>query len=97
MGDYQVTCINKKGDHFEPYERIDHVGNRMQGWKVSEKDAIRHIEHGSHTYYTSANGRRARLIVAIHNGRKYLKTTTDDYSPNNLLCLMECMDCKLYR
>jgi hypothetical protein len=25
MGDYQVTCINKKGDHFEPHERTRHA------------------------------------------------------------------------
>lgn len=95
MGDYQ--CINKKGDHFEPHERIDHVGNQMQGWKVSEKDAIRHIEHGSHTYYTSVNGKRAGLIAAIHNGRKYLKTTADGLQPRQSVAPKECMDCKLYR
>jgi len=30
------------------------------------------------------------VIVAVHNGRKYLKTAADGYSPDNLLALPEC-------
>ncbi|WP_371878102.1 DUF3892 domain-containing protein [Chitinophaga nivalis] len=29
------------------------------------------------------------IIIALHNERKYLKTVTDGYSPNNLLYLPE--------
>src|ERR1017187_4237659 len=33
------------------------------------------------------------IVVASHNGRKYLKTTADGYAPNNLLALRECSNC----
>lgn len=36
------------------------------------------------------NGSRANVIVAIHNGNKYIKTENDGEQPNNLLSLREC-------
>lgn len=90
MGRFQVTCINKKGDHFDPHERISYIGNSANNWKLSEDSAIRRIRVGSDSFYTFVNGRRADVVVSEHNGRSYLKTTADDYSPDNLLSLKEC-------
>jgi hypothetical protein len=90
----KITCINKRGSHLDPHERIEYIGNQSEGWRMSEADAIRGIEGGTHTFYTLVNGREAEIIVAEHKGRKYLKTEADGYAPNNLLSLAECKDCK---
>jgi hypothetical protein len=74
----QVTCINKRGDHYNPHERIENVGGA--GWKHGE----------SESYYVSVGGRSVKVIVALHNNREYLKTEADGYSPDNLLALPEC-------
>jgi hypothetical protein len=37
------------------------------------------------------NGRSVWVIIAIHNGREYLKTEADGYEPNNLLSLRSAL------
>ena len=88
----QVTCITKRGDHYDPHERIQGIGGGtvFARWWRAEDDAIRDIEQDSLAYYTNVSGRTAWLIVATHNGRKYLKTQEDGYRPDNLLSLPEC-------
>lgn len=95
MGDFQITCINKRGSHLDPHERIEYIGNQQSGWKLCEDDAIRRIKAGNDSFYTVVNGRRAIVVVATHRGREYLKTTNDNYRPDNLLSLPECINCQL--
>jgi hypothetical protein len=83
----QVTCITKR-EHHNPHERIHGIGG--SGWWRAEDDAIRDVERDSTSYYVSVGGKSVRVIVATHNGRKYLKTETDGYAPNNLLSLPNC-------
>jgi predicted secreted protein len=83
----QVTCITKK-EHHNPHERIVGIGGA--GWWRGEDDAIRDVERDSESYYASVGGKSVWVIVATHNGRKYLKTQTDGYAPNNLLSLPDC-------
>lgn len=93
MSRHQVTCINKRGNHYNPHERISDIGginSDNRRWKLGENEAIQSIEGGKYEFYVRVNGRSVDVIVAIHNGRKYLKTETDGYSPNNLLSLPEC-------
>jgi Protein of unknown function (DUF3892) len=85
---HQVTCITKRPAHYDPHERIQAFGGR--GWYKVEDDVIRDIERGANSYYVSVAGRHAQLVVAIHRGRKYVKTTADGYAPDNLLALPEC-------
>jgi hypothetical protein len=93
MARFQVTCINKRGDHYDPHERIEYIG--YQGlWKIPEDSAIRRIKSGNESFYTLVNGREADLVVATRNGREYLKTTADGFSPDNLLSLPECKNCE---
>jgi hypothetical protein len=84
----QVTCIRKRGNHYDPHERIEGIGGT--GWYKPEDQAIREIEQGTNEFFVSVGGRSVRVIVALHNGRKYLKTEADGYSPDNLLALPEC-------
>lgn len=88
MAQLQVTCIRKRGDHYNPHERIAGIGG--SGWYKPEDQAIHDIETRSNSFYVSAGGRSVGLVVAAHNGRKYLKTTADGYRPDNLLALPEC-------
>jgi hypothetical protein len=90
MGVYQVTCISKRGTHYNPHERIEYIGNESGGWRLSEESAITRILNRTDSFYTFVNGRRADVIVAEHNGRRYLKTDADGYVPDNLLSLEEC-------
>ena len=88
---HQVSCINKRV-HGDPHERIEYIGgvSDSKRWKLSESEAISGIESGKWAFYVSVGGRTVDVIVASHNGRKYLKTVTDGYAPNNLLSLPEC-------
>lgn len=89
----EVTCIAKRGDHYNPHERIQGIGGRRAigvRWWRSEDDAIRDIESGSESYYVSVNGKSVSVKVAEHSGRKYLKTIADGYKPDNLLALPDC-------
>jgi predicted secreted protein len=83
----QVTCITKR-EHHNPHERILGIGGA--GWWRAEDDAIRDVEQDPESYYVSVGGKSVWVIVATHNGRKYLKTQTDGYAPNNLLSLRDC-------
>jgi Protein of unknown function (DUF3892) len=89
----QVTCITKRGDHYNPHERIQGIGggaSLLTRWWRAEADAISDVKLDPESYYVSAHGRSVWVIVAKHQGREYLKTETDDYSPDNLLSLTEC-------
>jgi hypothetical protein len=88
----QVTCITKR-EHYNPHERILGIGNNSSGilsWWRAEDDAIRDVEVDPSSYFVSVSGQSVWVIVATHNGRKYLKTTSDGYAPNNLLSLPDC-------
>ena len=91
----QVSCIRKR-QHHNPHERIEGLGGVYSGkrWYMEEGDIIAELERPAATrrwnFYTSVNGHAAWVIVAVHNGRKYLKTEPDGYHQNNLLDLDEC-------
>jgi hypothetical protein len=89
----QVMCITKRPSHHDPHERIQGIGGGtsvLARWWRAEDDAIRDIEMARVEYYVNVNNRPVRVMVAVHNGRKYLKTEADGYAPNNLLNLPEC-------
>jgi len=90
---HRVSCINKRGSHYTAHERISHIGGLNADnsrWKLAEDDAIKAIEDKKYIFYVLAGGREVNVIVSTHNGRKYLKTENDGYSPDNLLSLPEC-------
>lgn len=83
----QVRCVTKP-DRYNPHERISHIGG--DGWKITQREAITYIEAGQYAFYVSVGGHISYVIVALHNGNKYIKTTADGDQPNNLLSLPEC-------
>lgn len=86
---YQVTCIIPDGADAD--RRIDSIGGSSGGgWKLRLDDAISRIEGGKEAFWTTANGKSVWVVVAVRNGRKYLKTELDGAEPNNLLALPRC-------
>ncbi len=57
---------------------------------VSRDEAIKHIENGVHTYYVNAAGYRTDVHVVKVGFKKYLRTTADKTSKNNLDNLPDC-------
>ena len=88
----QVMCITKRGDHYDPHERIQGIGGNQAGvqWWRDEDSAINDVIKDPSSYYVNVNNQKVLVVVASHNGRKYLKTERDGYAPNNLLNLSEC-------
>ncbi|MFB6462798.1 DUF3892 domain-containing protein [Bradyrhizobium tunisiense] len=59
-------------------------------WKQSVDQTIREIESREWEFFVAEGGRTVDVIVATHNGNKYIKTTADGIQPDNLLSLPEC-------
>lgn len=88
----RIRCVTKT-DRTNPHERISHVGGvNSDGsrWRQTEDKTIQEIDNGSWGFYTHEDGKTAEVIVAKHEGRKYLKTENDGLRPDNLLSLPEC-------
>lgn len=87
----KISCINKV-DRASAYERITNVGgvHNYYPWKFDLDDAIRFIENGTYSFYTSVGGHEINVIVATRYEKKYLKTEADADTPDNLLSLPEC-------
>jgi len=83
----EITCI-VKADRKNPHERIQSVGGG--GFLYALADSIRRIENGTNTFWTRGGGKTADVIVATHNGHKYLRTVNDGVQPDNLLVLPAC-------
>ena len=88
----RVSCINKR-DRQSRHERIQNIGGVNDDgsrWKLTEESAISGIEAGKWSFYTMGGGEIANVIIAKHEGRKYLKTDRDTTTKDNLLSLPEC-------
>jgi hypothetical protein len=88
----RIDCVNKSGRK-KIHERIEHLGGPNDDetrWKMSQQEVIEWIESRQGSFYVRHLGHEIDVVVARHNGRKYLKTRADRYEPNNLLALPEC-------
>jgi hypothetical protein len=86
MADRKVTASGKDKDG-----DITKLCNAAVWGSVSKALAIDHIEKGTHTYYVQQPG-TARVDVKVVDGAtgKYLRTTADPNSANNLDNLPDC-------
>ncbi|WP_353620599.1 DUF3892 domain-containing protein [Paracoccus albus] len=83
---------------FVTWDRIRNVGGvNSDGtrWKLSQAEAIVHIERKGWTFFVRSGGKRVDCIFAVsRTGNKYIKTKTDGEARNKLLCLPECLGIK---
>jgi hypothetical protein len=87
MADRQVTASGKDKDG-----DITKLCKAGETWSPRPKaDAIRDIENGLHTYFVHQAG-TTRVNVTVVNGAtgKYLRSTADKSSKNNLDNLPDC-------
>jgi Protein of unknown function (DUF3892) len=88
----EIQCINKIPRN-DPHERIRNVGGlNADGtrWCLALDLAIAGIEGDRWTFWTKGGGEVTSVVIAYHNGNKYLKTMRDAVQPDNLLSLPEC-------
>ena len=88
---YQVTCHTP--DDSDPDRRIEGLGGPGAGqpWWHPIDYLIEGIEAGAYDLWTVApTGESVWVMVAVLNGRQYLKTEADGVEPNNLLALQRC-------
>jgi hypothetical protein len=87
---FSVNCTTKHST----YERITHLGcvsDTGSTHRFTEDEAISMIRKGDE-FSVTREGHTARLIIAEHEGRPYLKTERDGFRPDNLLALKHCAD-----
>jgi len=88
----EIKCI-KKDDRYSPHERIQRIGGvNADGkrWSLSLDEAIAGIRADKYKFWTAGGGKSVWVVIAVHNGREYLRTEGDGLHPNNLLSLPEC-------
>jgi hypothetical protein len=94
--DVQVSCIIKHPTHYDPHTRIKELGGMHNGqyWHLPEATIITELEKPLATrrwnFFTNVNDHRVSVVIAEHEGRKYLKTQPDKHPENNLLNLADC-------
>jgi hypothetical protein len=88
----QITCADKRGDHFLPHERISRIGGEYLGlpWVLPDYLVIYYIKNKIEKYTVMVKGEIVKVVVATYQGKEYLKAETDDYSPDSLLGLPLC-------
>ena len=88
----RIQCINKT-PRMDPHDRIKKIGGVNpdgRRWTREQQQAIADIESGTYGYYVHVGNNTVDVIVATHNGHKYIKTRADGVHPDNLLALPEC-------
>jgi len=97
MATYFVICINKHPYHSDPHNRIEYIGTNpvplatvyTRKWTVAE--VILAIRSGNTFYCSDKRGDLVRVVIAVHNGREYIKTEADGIYADNLLAKPECL------
>ncbi len=92
----EIKCINKT-DRQNPHERIQNIGgieNNVR-WRKSQIEGIQTTEaaalRNEVAYFVQSGGYRSNVIVKVSAaGHKYLTTTADGESQDNLLKQPEC-------
>lgn len=97
MNEFEINCVNKP-DRFSKHEHITHVGNTIQGWRLTREAVITRITAKTEAFFTidRVTGKKAYIGVVREAGKHpYLRTYADGAWNNNLLDLPECSNCRL--
>jgi hypothetical protein len=83
----EILCINKtKNTGY--WERISHIGG--PGWRYSEEQAIEFIHADVFDFFIMKDGYELAILIGEREGKEYLKTEKDYFSPDGLLVCKEC-------
>lgn len=82
----RIECVNKEPRN-DIHKQIENVGG--SNWKITQDKCIEEIEAGTE-YEVSVGGVTAKVVIAKHDGHKYIRTDPDKTTDNNLLSLPEC-------
>jgi len=89
----RIRCVVRT-DKANAHERIQSVGGvKPDGsrWKLTQDEAISHIQDGTYAFYMEKpGGHRLDVIVATTEYGNYLKTVADREQPDKLLSLPNC-------
>jgi hypothetical protein len=90
MADRQITCAIKAHSSLHASDTyITHIGG---AWgTVIEEQAIEDIDSHAHSYCTLISGRRVYIRPHQSRHRRFLKTNADEYCPDSLLSLPDCL------
>lgn len=81
----KITCKIWNNDS---EQILTHVG--VEGWKVSVEEVWKKIKAGEQ-FYTEVNGKRAEVRAGTSSaGKKYITTSSDGVTENNLDELPKC-------
>ena len=98
MKEYEVTCVSRNAASTDRFECITHIGNTVNGWRLTKSEAISRIESKTEAYYTvdRITKKRAYLgVVRPGKGAPYLRTYADGIWNDNLAGLLECVGAKV--
>jgi hypothetical protein len=88
-----VDCIIRT-DRVASQYRIRAIGGQGRDgdrWRLSEEAAIAAIQDDRASFYLErAKGQRVDVVVAQSHGKTFLKSASDDDSPETLLALPDC-------
>lgn len=94
--EFLVNCITKP-DPENTHERITHIGNNVNKWRLNAATAIVRIEGQSEAYYTLEKVTQKKMYVGVvrsEGKQPYLRTHSDGVWNNNLLAQDQCgADC----
>ena len=88
----EILCVTKRPRN-DPHQRISNIGGLNSDgkrWNLTLDDAIAGIEANKWEFWTKGGGKTVNVVIALHNGNKYLKTVADGVHPDNLLALPDC-------
>ena len=88
---FEVTCINKPAGRADKTHRIETLGG--PGWRRSEAEIIAELlgKDPRSAYEVTAGGKAVAVVVAGDAHHPYLKTVDDNFLPDNLLSLPDCL------
>ena len=89
---HRILCVDKL-DGVNPTERIRCIGGTNPDgtrWKLSVASAMLGIEAGTWRFFVRVNGQCPWVVIAVHDGQKYLRTELDGAQPLTLLDLPDC-------
>ena len=84
MATYQITCVTREHNS----GTIIGIGSGHKRW--TKASAIREIQSGATSFYTTAGGVKAAIVVQGSPPNEYLRTDPDLTTKNNLENLPTC-------